>query len=165
VFLFIINDHIRWRELICDIRSSSGRLIAWSMAWVELWEWWSKGLQSIVSWKFEVHRKPEATYVFRMKMQNSTTFRCARVSPSNLIWFVITDRALHICQWHLAIWQSRWYSSTYVWVWDTAHLVVAKRELLHPYDGSSGAPENPVHIFVTDPAPHICQSHSAIQPD
>jgi len=34
-----------------------------------------------------------------------------------------------------------WYSSTYVWVWDTARLFVAKWELWHPYDRSSGAPE------------------------
>jgi len=38
---------------------------------------------------------------------------------------------------------------------------VAKRELLHAYDRSSGAPENPGHIFVTDPALHLRQSHLA----
>ena len=135
------------------------------MAWVELWEWCSKGRQSIVSCEGEVHREPEATYVFRMKKQKPSTFRCTRVSSANVIWFVMTDQAIHICQSHSAVRQSRWYSSTYVWVWDTVRLFVAKRELLHLYNQSWGAPENRGQIFVTDPALHICQSHLAIKTD
>jgi len=130
-----------WSELIRNIRISSIWPIAWKMAWVEFWEWCSKGLQSNVSCEFEVHWKPEATYILQMKTQYSSTFRCTGVSSANVIWFVITDRALHICQSHFAITQSRWYWSTYVWVWDTARLFVAKQELLYPYNRWSGAPE------------------------
>jgi len=156
---------MRWSELICDIWSSSGWSIAWIMPWVEWWEWCSKGLQSIVRCEFKVHRRPEATSGLRMKQQCSSTDRCAGVSSANVIWFVMTDPALHICQSHLAIRQSRWHSSTCVWVWDTAHLFVAKWELLHTYDRSSGAPESHGHIFVTDAALHIHQSHLAIKTD
>jgi len=85
--------------------------------------------------------KPEATDVFWMKKQNSSIFRCTGVSSANVIWFVMTDCALHICQSHLAIRLSRWYPSTYVWVWDTARLFVAKQELLHAYGQSSDAPD------------------------
>jgi len=41
----------------------------------------------------------------------------------------MTDRAVHICQSHLARRQANWYSHTYVWVWDMACLIVAKLEL------------------------------------
>jgi len=111
------------------------------MALVESWEWCSKGLQSILSCKSDVHRKPEATYVFGMSKRNSSTGRCDRVSSAHVVWFVMTDRALHIRQSHLAIRQSRWYSSTYVWVWDTARQFVAKWELLDSYERSSCATE------------------------
>jgi hypothetical protein len=36
---------------------------------------------------------------------------------------------------------------------------------LHLYDRSSGAPEYPGHIFVTDPAGHTRQSHLAMNTD
>jgi len=132
---------MRWCELIRDIRSSCGRPIAWLMIWVELWEWCSEGLQSIVSCKFEVHQKPEATYIFRMKKQDSPTVRCTGIASAKVTRFIMTDWALHICQSHLAIGQSRWYSSIDVWVWDTACICVAERKLLPTYDRRSGAPE------------------------
>ena len=43
-----------------------------------------------------------------------------------------------------------------------AHLFVAKLHILLAYDLHCGAPENPGHIVMTDPAPQNCPSHSAI---
>jgi hypothetical protein len=65
----------------------------------------------------------------------------------------------HIRQSHLAIRQSRWDSSTYDLVRDTARIFVAELELFHPNDRSSVAPENPGGIIMADPALHIRQSH------
>jgi len=60
--------------------------------------------------------------------------------------------------------QSRWY-----WVLGSAyetlpHLFGAMPLHLLAYDRSSGARENPGHSIMTDPTPHICKSHLAIQP-
>ena len=99
----------------------------------------AKGFKQLSVANWMITGKPKGTFVFRMK--NSSIFRCTGVSSANVIWFFMTDRALHIYQSHLAIRLSRRYSSTYVWVWDTARLYVAKRELFHAYGWSSGAPE------------------------
>jgi len=98
-----------------------------------------------------------------MKKPNSSTLRYTGISSADVMWFVMSDQALHICQSHFATRQSRWYSSAYVSVGDTARLFVPERELLHTYDWGCGAQENLGHIFVTDPLLHICQSHLAIK--
>ena len=105
--------HDKWHESDCENDAGKG-VKQWSVA--------------SSTWT----GKPETTYVFRMNKPDSTIFRCTGVS-SDVIWFVMTDRALHICQSHLPIRLSWWYPCTYVWGWDTARIFVAKRAVLHAY--------------------------------
>jgi hypothetical protein len=117
----------------------------------QLWKW-----GGLAAWS-HVHISNEKAIFIHFQMH------CSHFGKRHTIHY--HRSSWHICQSHLAITQSRWYSSTSVWVWDTACLFVAKRELLHPYDRSSGAPENPGNTFLTDLALHKRQSHFAIKSD
>jgi len=77
-----------------------------------------------INHKLRIWGAPEVWSYIRIsyEKQNSSTFRWNGVSSADVMWFVMKDRALHICQSQFAIRQSRWYSSTYGSGWDTASL-------------------------------------------
>jgi len=67
------------------------------------------GFKYFLTCQCEVHRTPEAMYTFGMKTQYSTTFRCTGASLASAMTIITADCALHICQSHVAIIQSRKY--------------------------------------------------------
>jgi len=119
LLLMTIWDEVNWyaalEVLLADLLHDQ-----WHHKWHD--EWHESNCENDAAKEFKESSvanlrctgKPEPTYLFRMKKPNLSICRYTGVSLANVIWVVMTDPALHICQSHLAIRLSRWYSSTYV---------------------------------------------------
>jgi len=73
-------------------------------------------------------------------------FRCTGELLAYVLGRVMTDPAPLICQSNLARMTLYVTSSTWVRIWDMAHIFVAIPQLLLVYDQASGAPECPGHV-------------------
>jgi len=89
-----------------------------------------------------------------MKKTNSSTFRCTGVYSANIMSLVMTDQALHICQSHLGIRQSRWYLSTYVWVWGSTR---ESRAYLPDWSSTAYSPISFVDYNTLGDIEYLCQ--------